>query len=239
MTQAGLGLYTLTDAARLIHTDRRAVKRWLCGYSYSVRRAEGVERRQAPPLWPTQYAAEALGEEVIGFHDLLELRIVREFVGHGVPLQVVRHCLNLARDLFGADHPLSRRRFVTDGETIYADSVEAAKDNGELEPGLLDLRSRQFAFKTIVKGSLYAGIEYHQGVATRWYPQPRSKAVVIDPQHQFGQPMLEDSGVPTATLYAAYLAEGQRSSTVSRLFDVPVRQVDAAVRFETQLRQPA
>ena len=32
MTQLGLGMYTLADAARLIHGDRRAIKRSLYGY---------------------------------------------------------------------------------------------------------------------------------------------------------------------------------------------------------------
>lgn len=34
----GLGMYTLADAARLIHGDTRSIQRWLYGYSYRGRK---------------------------------------------------------------------------------------------------------------------------------------------------------------------------------------------------------
>jgi len=74
MTQLGLGMYTLADAARLIHGDRRAIKRWLYGYDYASRKGEERVRRHADPLWAPQYQADDFHENVIGFQDLLELR---------------------------------------------------------------------------------------------------------------------------------------------------------------------
>ncbi|MBK6851722.1 MAG: DUF433 domain-containing protein [Burkholderiales bacterium] len=240
MTQLGLGVYNLADAARLIRIDRRSIKRWMYGYTHSHRNGEEVEQRHAAPLWSPQYTSDELGERVIGFHDLLELRVVRQFVDHGVPLQVVRRCLDTARELFGTDYPLTRRSFVTDGATIYVESIEAARTSGEIEDGhLLNLRSRQYAFKAIIKDSLYAGIEYEGGTARRWYPEPRTKAVVVDPALQFGQPIVEACGVPTVTLYTAFEAEQRDRARVARLFDVEPRHVDAAVRFECELLKAA
>lgn len=240
MTQLGLGVYNLADAARLVRADRRSIKRWLYGYDHSHRKGGDVERRHSPALWAPQYAREELGEEAIGFHDLMELRIVRQFVSHGVPLQVVRRCLDTARELFGAGYPLTRRNFVTDGATIYVESIEAAAREGDIEAGsLLNLRSRQYAFKAIIKDSLYAGIEYDNGQARRWYPEPRSRMVVVDPALQFGHPIVEACGVPTASLYAAYAAEGEDRGRVARLFDIDPRHVEAAVRFERDLRKAA
>jgi uncharacterized protein (DUF433 family) len=160
-------------------------------------------------------------------------------VTHGVPLSVVRRCLDTAREVFGSHHPLTNHRFVTDGATLFADSLEAEARTGEHDGELMDLRNRQYVFRTIIKDSLYAGIEYENGRARRWYPQPRSRVVVVDPAFQFGHPMIEACSMPTATLYSAYLAEGRQKSVVARVFDVSVRHVEAAVRFEEQLRQAA
>lgn len=239
MTSFGLGMYTLADAAKLIRSEPRKIRRWLYGYAYTARRGQACERREMLPLWSPQYDLEELGEAVIGFQDLLELRVVREFVTYGVPLQVVRRCLQTAREVFGSDHPLANHRFVTDGATIFADSLEAEVRAGEHDGELLDLRSRQYAFRSIIKDSLYTGIEYENGRARRWYPQPRSRVVVVDPACQFGHPMIESCGVPTAALYSAFLAEGRQKAVVARLFDVSPREVEAAVRFEEQFLQAA
>jgi hypothetical protein len=142
-------MYTLADAARLIHGDRRAIKRWLYGYDYASRKGEDRVRRHADPLWAPQYQADDFHENVIGFQDLLELRVVREFVRRGVPLLVVRRCLEAAAEMFGADYPFTTRRFVTDGETIYQEALRAGAADDEAE--VLDLRTRQYAFREIIK----------------------------------------------------------------------------------------
>lgn len=233
--QLGLGIYTLADAARLIHGDTRSLQRWLYGYDYRGRKGESSVLRHSNALWSPQYQADDFHEKVIGFQDLLELRIVREFVRRGVPLLVVRQCLESAAEMFGADYPFTTRRFVTDGETIYQEAMRAGAD----EPEMLNLRTRQYAFREIIKDSLYTGIEYIGGLAKRWYPESRSRTVVIDPDVQFGHPVVAESGVPTASLYASYLAEDRNKSLVARLFEIAPRQVEAAVRFEEKLRQAA
>lgn len=235
MQALGLGLYSLSQTACLIHADRRALRRWVVGYDYSTAGPKGRVQRHSAPLWAPQYAAGDLGEPVIGFRDLMELRVVREFVRRGVPLLVVRHCLDAARALFGTPYPFTKQRFVTDGATIFHEAMK----QGESEGALLNLRNRQYTFREIVKDSLYSGIEYEGDFARRWFPEPRGRAVVLDPGLQFGHPTLADSGVPTASVYASFLAEGKKRATVARLFEIEPRAVDAAVRFEERLRQAA
>lgn len=234
MSSAGIGVYTLPDAARLVGADVPKIRRWLYGYRYS--KAGNDRRYESGPLWQPQYAVDELGERVIGFRDLMEIRIVREFVARGVPLIVVRHCMEEARRLLG-DYPFTRQRFLTDGETIFHEVIET--DGLDNEPGLLDLRRRQRVFRTIIKDSLYAGIVYDGELARRWFPEGKHHPVVVDPEVQFGHPVIEESGVPTAALYAAWLAEGKKRATVARLYEVDPRHVDAAVRFEEKLRKAA
>lgn len=235
MSNLGRGIYTLPDAARLVRTDARKIRRWLYGYDYERLVGDQPRRYHSEPLWQPEYKADELGERVLGFRDLMELRIVREFVSRGVPLAVVRYCLAAAKDMFGDDYPLTRQRFLTDGETVFHEALDvvATSEDG---PALIDLRKRQHVFRTIVKDSLYAGIEYEGDVARRWYPEGKGHAIVVDPQLQFGHPTIERSGVPTSAIYATWLAEGKKRATVAKLFEVEPRHVDAAVRFEEKLR---
>ena len=172
MQAHALGIYTLTDAARLLRLDAQKIRRWLYGYARQGSAKSQTTRAFSPPLWQVEHQVKQGAEKVIGFLDLMELRIVREFVEQGVPLSVVRQCLKTAQEMFGQDHPLTRQRFLTDGETIFHEALSVADADEEGDgPALLDLRKRQHVFRAIIKDSLYAGIDDQNGKALRWYPQ--------------------------------------------------------------------
>ncbi|MHA6910186.1 hypothetical protein ACQUJS_17455, partial [Ralstonia pseudosolanacearum] len=156
MDLTGIGLYTLKEAERLTGAPSREVSRWLFGCRFK----DGAR----PPLWKTQLSE--LDEKIIGFRDLMELRIVKAFRTHDVSLRVIRTAIGNARELFAIDYPFTANRFLTDGKSIF---YEALKEHGEIE--LTDIVRRQMVFEHIVRPELYAGIEFTaNGQAKRWYP---------------------------------------------------------------------
>jgi uncharacterized protein (DUF433 family) len=232
----GTGIYTLAEAARLARAPVAYINRWLYGYE-QTKEFKGVSRTyKSSPLWEPEYQPDFLGEKVIGFQDLLELRVVREFVSHGVPLLVIRRCLDTAKDIFKTNHPFTTNRFATDGKTIFADIV---RDGQEQE--MVDLRGKQLVFREIIKPSLYAGIEYEGKFARRWFPGGgKQKQVVIDPEMQFGKPLLTEEGISTEAIYANFKVEGGDKAAVglvAKIFEIHPRKVEAAIRFEDDLRR--
>lgn len=228
-TLLGTGIYPLSRAARLVKAELRTVRRWLKGYSWK----DGDGRKVSGPLWALQYAGddEFGNEQVLGFRDLLELRTVARFIEQGVSLRVIRATIDVARETLG-DYPLHSRRFVTDGKKIFLEAVERA---GE-DPKLLDVRRQQFAMDAVIRPSLLEGIVYGADTnALRWFPVPKKRLVVLDPQVQFGEPIVAESGVPTDTLAAAFRAEGKSVDRVAQLYRVKPQEVKAAVAFEQQL----
>ncbi|MFN0303642.1 MAG: DUF433 domain-containing protein [Burkholderiales bacterium] len=180
------------------------------------------------PLWATQL--QGSGRPVIGFRDLLEVRFVQGFVAKGVDLRVVQKCADVARDLFSNAYPFTSRRFLTDGRTIFHDAIDGD------DVGLTDLHKRQRVFDSVIRPSLYDGIEFNvDGSASRWYPVPQSKTICLDPELSFGKPILTEYAIPTRAIYAAYLAEDKQRGVVARIYDLSPASVDAAVRFEQRL----
>lgn len=225
MQLTGIGLYTFREAALLTKIPTRDLRRWLYGYSYRDTEHSPVA---AAPLWKPELTEESV--DGVSFHDLLEVRFVHAFRKHGVSLQAIRLASERARELFKMNYPFTSRQFRTDGRTIFASAIE---ETGETE--LLDLVKQQYAFRKIIEPSLYAGIEFNQDqVATRWYPAPRSKAIVLDPTVAFGKPIVTNGSVRTSILYDAFIAEGDKS-LVAKLYEVPVAAVNAAVAFEESL----
>jgi uncharacterized protein (DUF433 family) len=225
----GTGMYPLSRAARLVGEEARTVRRWVKGYVWK----HGDGHRASEPLWPLQYVGDdQLGsEQVLGFNDLLELRTVARFVKLGVSLHVIRATIEVARGYLG-DYPLQSRRFVTDGRRIFMEAVERVNE----DPKLLDVRERQYAIGDIIRPSLLDGIEFGQSDnAVRWFPVPKKRVIVLDPQVQFGEPIVADGGVPTDTLAAAFKADGEDAGRVARLYRVKLQEVKAAVAFEHQM----
>jgi uncharacterized protein (DUF433 family) len=219
MGLTGIGIYTLKEAQRFTGADAREVNRWLFGYRF--------KGGSSPPLWKTQLASLVEDEKVIGFRDLLELRFVKAFVQHKVPLRVIRIAIRNAGQIFSTDYPFTANRFLTDGRTIF---YEALREHGTRE--LTDLVKKQMVFENIIRPGLYAGIEFTaKGEAKRWFPLKNSQKVVLDPEVSFGKPVLTDFGIRTDILAASYAVE-QDKKVVASLFDIPVAAVEAAVRYE-------
>lgn len=225
MQLTGLGIYTYSEAARLAGVRPVELRRWLRGYVSG----KGERGRLQPPLWMSELADT--GIDGVTFHDLLEVRFVKEFRKIGISLQAIRIAAANARELLDSPYPFTCKGFQTDGKSIF---VDALRESGETE--LLDLLKRQYVFDKMVRPSLYAGIEFGTDKrATRWYPMERSKAVVLDPAIAFGKPIVTKAALRTDILHDAWLAENKDRRRVARLYEVPVEAVDAAIRFEQRL----
>ncbi len=217
----GVGLYTAKEASLYTGIPAKDIRRWLFGY-----RAHGVVHSG---LWSSELSF--LKDPMLGFHDLLEIRFVHAFRQHGVSLQAIRSASMQARDLFAQDYPFTCKRFQTDSRNIFATVLDETGDEA-----LLDLVKRQWAFKQVIKPSLYEGIDYaSEEAAQRWYPQKRSKAIVLDPARNFGKPIVCASGLGTSAIFQTYKAEGQNAKRVASILEVPVACVDAAVAFEQRI----
>lgn len=217
----GLGVYTPAEASLYTGVSAKDIRRWMFGY-----KADGVDQ---PGLWVPELGFTE--ERLLGFHDLLELRFVHAFRKHGVSLQAIRAASSQAREMFNQAYPFTCKRFQTDGRSVFATVLDETGDET-----ILDLAKRQLVFKQVIGPSLYEGIDYaDEGKAQRWYPVKRSKAVVLDPQINFGKPTLNAVGIDTSTIYRAYLAEGESIRRVAALYEIKPATAQAAVCYEIGL----
>jgi len=258
----GCGLYTMGEAARLLHVPPGKLKRWSDGYQYTVpvykpvrrppcpdqhalgmpdvevqdipgKRREPVERfsprvvqADLPPLD---------GQRVISFREMIELRFVSWCRERKVPMHVIRAAATVAVDLFEATHPFALDRFATDGEHIFA-LVREKRSDFSLGELLLaqELPKCQFVFTHFVE-PYFKDLDFEDHWASRWWPLGREKRVALDPARRFGEPLDNETGVPTHSLYQTYLAEGEDFERVAWWYDVPVAAVQYAVEYELSL----
>ncbi|MBL4628097.1 MAG: hypothetical protein JKY00_08685 [Roseicyclus sp.] len=211
----GQGIYSPRQAARLIGTTPQEILRWTRGSGPN------------DPLWNAYY--QGLDDTVeLSFADLIEVRVVKAFRKASVSLQAIRFAIDFAQRKFDVERPLVTLEFRTDGTEILFKALEEDGDYVSLSKN----RPGQRAFAEIIEQSLF-DLEYDDGTAARWRPSNHAE-VVIDPQRQFGQPLVDKCGLSTAIIFQEFL-EFEDIEYLSQVYEVPSAVVRAAIRFEQSL----
>ena len=219
----GLGIYSIPEAARLTKVPNNTIYRWIRGYKYTS--DENV--KQMDPLW-TRDIPEIDGENAVSFYDLLEIRFINAFRIAGVSWKFIREAALKAQEVFDTTHPFITQKFRTDGKHIFSSFIE---NNSNLT---LDLNNANYAMEKIIEPSLYKGIEFESNQVARWYPY-KNKKIVIDPERAFGRPILNESGIATNILYAAFKAE-KNEKRVAEWYNIDIASVKSAIEYEKGLQ---
>jgi len=215
----GLGIYTPREAARLVGGTAQEVLRWTRGSGPSK------------PLWTAYYQYMEDTTE-LSFVDLIEVRVVKALRRAGVSTQSIRFAIGLAETRFGVERPLATQNFRVSGRQILMDALE---NDGELV-SLSKANPGQKVFTEIVKQSL-SDLEYEDDFVARWRPSV-ANFVVIDPKRSFGEPILDEFGISTRTLYKEFV-DGYDARHLSKIYEIPMKYVNDAVRYEKGLESPS
>lgn len=209
----GVGIYTPAEASRFTNIASAKIRRWLRGHR--------ANNKQYGALWLPQID---IGDDEIylGFRDLTEVRVVDAFIKAGLSAQKIRRAIDIARDRYNIDRPLSTTMFRTDGKHVFLSLSDEGEDK------LVDIFKDQYAIKRVLEPS-FKGLEFDdEGQPTRW---KIAQGIIIDPDYAFGQPVEAETFVPTRVLAEAAEAEGSPAQA-ARLYSVPLRAVNRAVSFE-------
>ena len=226
----GAGIYSVSEASKLTHVSRQRIQRWLHGYTYTHKN----QMKVSPSVWAPHFPMIG-GTYALSFRDLLEVRFVDAFRKHRVGWKTLRRAADAAMSLYKSSHPFSTQRFRTDGNTIFADL--ATETN---EKVLLDLARSQLAFSEVLSPYLYEGLEFRNDNVVRWWPLGTNRSVVIDPGLSFGQPVIKQRAIPTASLYNAFKANKKQRAKetiefVAAWYEVEVSAVQDAIDFERKI----
>jgi uncharacterized protein (DUF433 family) len=205
--------YPIAEAARLARLKPQTLRRWTKGYRY--------DGGQQPPV-----LRSAGGQDVLSFVDLLEAAFLRAYREKGISLQRIRAALDYAAESLKMERPLVYHQFLHDGKDLFARFQDEHSENG-----LLNLsRGGQAAWPEVVDRYLHE-LDYEDEIAIRWWPEGKSRHVIIDPRFAFGSPVVTSKMIRTE-LVAERWEAGEKMLDIAGDFDVPVEEVEEALRYE-------
>jgi uncharacterized protein (DUF433 family) len=213
----GTGIYTTSEAARLLRVSTQKLTRWAQGYVF---KRDGRPRASGPVI--DRSDAEP---GLLNFYDLIELFFVREFRKANVPLPDIRRDAAILREKWVTPYPFALRRIAELGQTLI--------DPGEMQTVWGNQRVMEFARE------FFKDVDFAEsGLAEAWHPLGKQKLVVLTPSRSFGAPIEVRSGIRTETLYRQYVAEGNIEA-VAEWYEVSAEGVEQAVEFEEKWRARA
>jgi uncharacterized protein (DUF433 family) len=67
-------------------------------------------------------------------------------------------------------------------------------------------------------------------LAARLWPMGKSKTIVCDPRHKFGQPVIDGTNIQTEAVYKMYLAK-EPVSFIAELYELSEQKVKDAISY--------
>jgi len=211
--QLGAGIYTIPDISRLLGLPQPKVRRYLNKY---------WDERLGKPLFNETYSWSAGNNiKAVNFYTLIELYTCFHLQELGVSIQqILKSRIAIAKDL-GTPYPFASEKLLSDGKKIWYEFKDCiVKADGSKQTDFVDF-IRQFA----------NNIEFNAAkVAEKFWPAGRNSNVVVDPHHQFGQPVLNGTNINAEVIFSMY-ESGEPADTIGILYDLTQKQVNDAISF--------
>lgn len=67
-------------------------------------------------------------------------------------------------------------------------------------------------------------------IAQRFFPVSDSKVIVVDPERQFGQPIINGTSIKAETLYNLYKG-GEKKEYIAELYGIKPVEVQQAIQY--------
>ena len=223
MDYIGHGIYTYKEASHLTGISNNTLRRWIEGYS--VKKSQS----KIPPVFSGDYN-KIDSTQILSFLDIIEVLFIKSFHGYGIGLQTIRIAIRQASKLLDSRHPFAMRKFYTDGHTILAKIVQNTNS-----VDLLDLIKKQYQLVDIVLPTLYECIDFNNyDIAEKWWPLGKDFGIVVDPERNFGKPIIDDINIGTQLIMDLY-SSGHSKEDIVDWYDIDLKYVNMALQFEKRL----
>ncbi|HKO80004.1 MAG TPA: DUF433 domain-containing protein [Chitinophagaceae bacterium] len=211
--QLGTGIYTIPDISKLLGLPQAKVRRYLNEY---------WDERLGKKLFNETYTwSTGNNIKAVNFYTLIELYTCFHLQELGVPTrQILKSRTAIAKDL-QIPYPFASAKLLSDGKKIwfeFKDSIVNA--DGSKQTDFVEF-IRKFANK----------IEFNSSkVAEKFWPAGRKSDVVVNPHHQFGQPVLNGTNINAEVIFSMY-ESGEPVEALGILYDLTPKQVNDAIAF--------
>lgn len=208
----GAGIYTVPDVAFLLQLPKAKVRRWLNDFWDGRLSKKYVQ----------DYSKGEGRQKATNFYVLIEFYVFYQLREANVGYKAIFTAHEEMSKQLKTPFPFAHAKVLTDGKSILYALQDGTTINAD--------RSKQITIAKLIE-SFCRKIEFAEDdLAMRYWPLGQKKHIVVDPHHQFGQPVISNTNVLAETIYGYHIA-GESDEFLAKLFDIPVRDVENAIEL--------
>lgn len=179
-------------------------------------------RTSVPYIAPSNVPSR---NKIISFLDLISMRMIAVMRANSVRLREIRNHEKWLRQEFGIKYPFVSRSLWTFGSQVYMKFQERLWSSSKFGQ-----QAMRFIEDWLTKVELDMEFDEYD-IASAWCP---FNDIRLDPDIQVGEPCIEGTRIPTATIWSNYKA-GDRIETIAGCHHISVSQVEHAIEWEKRL----
>lgn len=210
--QLGKGIYTIPEVAFILKLPVAKVRRWM---------VEFWDNKLATK-YNAIYSNGKGKDKVTNFYTLIEFYVFYQLRELNVSTNRIFMAHQDMSEQLDSPYPFASSKVLSDGKSILFILDDGTVVNAD--------KSRQIALKQIIE-QFCKKIEFSSSdVAERFYPLGKDKHIIVDPHHQFGQPVIEKTNILAQTLFELY-ESGESKKFLSRLYDLTENDINDALEL--------
>jgi uncharacterized protein (DUF433 family) len=210
----GTGIFTIPEISKILRLPYSKVSLWVNRYWDDELGAE----------FQSKYSWTLNNTKAVSFFTLVEFYVLYMLAESGVKTRRVLEAHKELSGYFGTFFPFAQKAILeniqTDGQKVFFN----------LDGSYLTLDStKQFNLGFIKL--FFKKIDFDgEMLASRFWPLGKEKSILIDPQRQFGHPIIGDTNIYPETLFSLYKG-GDSVKFISFVYDLEESAVNDAIEF--------
>ena len=209
--ELGVGIYTIPDISAILNYPQQKVRRYLSKY---------WDDRLGKKLFSETYSWKREKIRAVNFYVLIELFTCFSLQDKGVsPKIILKARENIAKEL-KTPYPFASNKLLLAGNKIlyvFEDMIVDADG------------TRQTNIIEIIK-AFVTNIDFEGDLASRFWPAGKQSSVVVDPHHQFGQPVIAGTNINAEVIFSMYQS-GEPLDAIGILYDLTEKQISDALAY--------
>ncbi len=210
----GYGIYTVAEVASVLNLPTAKVRYWLNKFWDARLETKSGQR----------YSWGEGHDKSVNFYTLIEFFVFYHLREAGFSVSKILKAHSLLSQKLETNYPFATNKIMTEGKKILFSPDEGESilhANAKMQyniPGIIS---------NFVKNIDFEGKSH---LAERFFPAGKTSAVVIDPHHQMGQPIIWGTNILASTLFSMFKA-GEGVPVIARIYKLQEQQVQDAVKF--------
>lgn len=209
--QIGQGIYTAADASRILKIPYPKANYWFKYYAKN-RLSKSVDY---------VYHFQVKNVIAVNFLTLIEMYVFYTLKEKGVKTKRIVEAHSVMSQFLETAYPFAKQDIYVESHSLLFGS----------DDNLITADKHLQVVIVRVLKEFTSKVQFNNDrIAKKYYPLGKNKCVVVNPENQFGQPIIDGTNILTETIYN--LSKGGDSPEfIAKLYDITVNQVEDAIEY--------